>query len=113
VAFLVILQKGERGHFVVIRPVGHSRKLIQVIDAASDPIIMDASDPYSSPEWTGLALIRQRSNWTNLSLASAFATFSSILFVLLFRSRFRGASSIKAMAIAAFRDRFRFWRQRG
>ena len=58
---LVHLARGEHGHFVVVRPVGHSGKLVQVLDASGAPTVVDLADFQSSPEWTGLALVPARS----------------------------------------------------
>jgi hypothetical protein len=61
---IVLMRRARHGHFVVIRPVGHSGKLVQVIDNARDPCVVDFTRLYTSREWTGFALIPQRTNWT-------------------------------------------------
>lgn len=38
---IVFLKRGEHGHFLVIRPVGHTGKLVQVIDSAEPPDVID------------------------------------------------------------------------
>jgi hypothetical protein len=86
---LVFFRRGEHGHFAVIRPVGHSGKLIQVIDIAEAPTVMDASDLYASPEWTGLALIPRRPNPAFVLLATLLAVSGSILLALLVSSWLR------------------------
>lgn len=48
---------------MVVRPVGHTGKLVQVLEANTIPVIVDAKDLFSSPEWTGLALVPSRPNW--------------------------------------------------
>jgi len=60
---LVLVKWKQHSHFIVIRPVGHSGKLLQIIDTARDPIVVDAADVYAAPEWTGLALIPRRTSW--------------------------------------------------
>lgn len=60
---LFFLKRRSHGHFVVVRPVGSSGKMVQVIDSAADPEVMDAAVLYASPEWTGLALVPVRPNW--------------------------------------------------
>ncbi len=54
---LVFTKRGEHGHFLVIQPVGHSGKLVQVIDPNREPVVMDATELFASPEWTGIVLI--------------------------------------------------------
>lgn len=53
---LVFLKSGSHGHFVVVRPVGHSGRLIQVIDPSDDVDVFEADKVLRSPAWTGLAL---------------------------------------------------------
>ena len=61
---LVFLNVPPHGHYVVIRPVGQSGKLVQVIDSAkAHPEVLDAALLYRSPVWTGLALVPRRLNW--------------------------------------------------
>ncbi len=60
---LVFARRGPHGHYCVVRPVGHTGRLVQVIDALRDPEVLDMSDLAKSPEWTGLALIPSRPNW--------------------------------------------------
>jgi len=59
---LVYLDRRPDGHFVLVRPVGFTGKLVQVIDSVHEPFVMDALSLYASPEWTGLALVPIRSN---------------------------------------------------
>ncbi len=88
---LVFLKQGDHGHFLVVRRVGHSGKLIQVIDSTGDPVVMDAVDLYASSQWTGLALIPARPNWP-LRIALGSMVFSGFTFVLLLAaSRSRSA----------------------
>ena len=57
---VVLINREERhGHFVVVRPIGHTGKLVQVLDPVGDPEILDAARLYSSPGWTGLALVQR------------------------------------------------------
>jgi len=66
---LVYLDRGAHGHFVVVRPVGHTGKLVQVIDASRPPEILDQAYLFSSPGWTGLALAPDRLGpWRLLAL---------------------------------------------
>lgn len=54
---LVFLDQGQHGHFVVIRPVGHSGKLDQIIDPNGPSEVIDINEMHAMSEWTGLALI--------------------------------------------------------
>ncbi|MGC8642608.1 MAG: cysteine peptidase family C39 domain-containing protein [Isosphaeraceae bacterium] len=59
---LVLVQRGVHGHFVLVRPVGHSGKLVQVIDPATEPRVVEAADLVAAPGWTGMALLPYRPN---------------------------------------------------
>ena len=88
---LVFTKRDGHGHFLVTRPVGHSGKLVQIIDSIGDPIVMDAVDLYASRQWTSLALIPIRPNWP-LRFAIGVLVVSSLTFVLhLIASRSRAA----------------------
>ena len=55
---ILYLNKGGHGHFVVIRPVGHTGKMIQMFDSARYPTLLDVDSFRNSQEWTGLVLIK-------------------------------------------------------
>lgn len=59
---IVLLNHEPHGHFVVIRPVGHTGKLLQVLDPNDEPEVIDAIVLYGSGAWTGLALMPERPN---------------------------------------------------
>ena len=64
---LVFLRRKGHGHYVVVRPVGHTGKLVQVIDNFGPPEVVDKATLLASPVWTGIALLREsRSNRTSL-----------------------------------------------
>ncbi len=70
--------------------MGHSGKLIQIIDSTGEPIVMDAVNLYASPRWTGLALMPVRPNWPFRIALGGLAVSGLTLVVLLFGvSRFR------------------------
>ena len=70
--FLAFLNRGGHGHFLVIRPVGHTGRMVQVFDGLQDPIVMDWANLYKSPGWTGLALVPHRTVWwTRIARAGA------------------------------------------
>ena len=58
---LVYLARKPDGHFIVVRPVGHTGKLVQTLDPTDGVRVIDAEALFSSPEWTGDALIPVRS----------------------------------------------------
>jgi ABC-type bacteriocin/lantibiotic exporter with double-glycine peptidase domain len=62
--FIAFLKRGEHGHFLVVRPLGHTGKMVQVLDAASEPQVLDAADFFGSSEWSGIALISTDAHWS-------------------------------------------------
>ncbi len=54
---LVFLNRGEHGHFLVLRPVGTTGKLVQVVDSVNPPAVIDKTALFAAKSWTGLALI--------------------------------------------------------
>ena len=60
---LVYLQQENHGHYVIVRPVGRTGKLVQLIDATRGCSIVDLDRLYASSEWTGKALAPYRSTW--------------------------------------------------
>lgn len=59
---LVHLDRKPGGHFLLIRPVGHTGRLVQLLDSTRPPYVQDAETLYASPEWTGIALVPSRPN---------------------------------------------------
>jgi hypothetical protein len=79
---LAFLKVEGKGHFLVIRPVGHSGKLVQVIDSNQPTRVMDKADLVTSDQWTGLVLATRRTNWPVLAalvLTSAIMEMETIL----------------------------------
>jgi uncharacterized iron-regulated membrane protein len=66
---LIFLKDGSEGHFVVVRPVGHTGHLIQLLDGEKTPDVLDAERLFASRYWTGLALVPHRTNYFGLSTA--------------------------------------------
>jgi hypothetical protein len=65
---LVHLAEPVHGHFVVIRPVGRSGTLVQVLDPNRAPYVMERSELVKLPGWTGLALVPERPvEWTRVA----------------------------------------------
>ena len=54
---IALLKFGHAGHFTFIRPVGHTGKLVQVLDPEFETAVVDKADLLARPEWTGLALV--------------------------------------------------------
>jgi hypothetical protein len=59
--FIVFVQNPDGGHFAVIRPIGSTGALVQVIDPPHVPRIVDFQVLSRSPMWTGRMLIREES----------------------------------------------------
>jgi hypothetical protein len=77
---LAFLQRGKHGHFIVLRPAGHTGTLAQVLDMGSDPEMIDKATIFKSPEWTGLALLPARPNWpARIAGASGLGGISIVL----------------------------------
>ena len=57
---IVFLRRTDHGHFQVVRPVGHTGKLAQVIDPNWPPAVVEKAALFATPEWTGIALIPDR-----------------------------------------------------
>lgn len=60
---IAFMSDGAHGHFIVVRPVGHSGNLVQVLDPNEMPIVLECEALDSLPRWTGLALVRETPNW--------------------------------------------------
>ncbi len=67
---------GGVGHFVVVRPVGHSGKLVQVIDGEDSVEVLDFDRLAGSRGWSGVALVPLRGRETPFGRAAiAVAAF--------------------------------------
>ena len=71
---LVFLKNEDVGHFVVVRPVGHTGLLVQTLDGEQTPAVGDAQRLFASPYWTGLALVPRRTNYLALTAAGVSAS---------------------------------------
>lgn len=59
-----IKDKGAKiEHFLVVRPVGHTSKLVQVIDSIEPPRVMERAELVASYQWTGVVLAPTRTDW--------------------------------------------------
>lgn len=59
---LLFAKLGREGHFFVVRPVGHTGQLVQILDGDHAPSVVDAEKLFNSAGWTGLALVPHRPN---------------------------------------------------
>lgn len=57
---IVLLKGGKNGYYVVVRPIGRSGKLIQIIDPAGSIEVVEWRALRKSSYWTGLALMPRR-----------------------------------------------------
>ncbi len=57
---IIFLKRPRHGHYQVIRPVGHTGRLVQVIDPNWPPSVLDKASLMQSPEWTAIALVPAR-----------------------------------------------------
>jgi len=59
---IALLEDSRGGHFLVLRPVGSTGTMVQVIDPPHAPWIIDYDRLLAGPKWTGRILI-PRSTW--------------------------------------------------
>jgi hypothetical protein len=81
---LLHFQRQQHGHFVVVLPVGHSGKLVQVLDGERPAVVVYAAEVSHMPGWTGLALVPERPNWLawaagGIALASGLALAAMLM----------------------------------
>jgi ABC-type bacteriocin/lantibiotic exporter with double-glycine peptidase domain len=88
---LVFLKNGSQGHFVVVRPVGHTGLLVQMLDGEQEPIVGDADRLFASPTWTGLALVPHRTNYLMLAAAGVSTCCMTAFGLLTWARRRRSA----------------------
>jgi len=84
---LVFLKNGPEGHFVVVRPVGHTGLLVQVLDGEETPVVIDTERLFGSPLWTGLALVPRRTNHFALVAVSVSLCCTIVLGFLMWNRR--------------------------
>lgn len=77
---LAYLKAGSFRHFLIVRPVGHSGSLVQVIDFQQPPRVMDRTELVRSPQWTGSVLApRSRfAGWATSGAGFALLTASVV-----------------------------------
>lgn len=93
---LIFLRREGHGHYRVVRPVGHTGRLIQILDGFAPPVVVDAIDLSSSAGWAGVALIPSESKWPRW-LAAVLFVGSVAVFVLARFSRNRRRPSAPSL----------------
>jgi Peptidase C39 family len=97
---LVHLDRNDSGHFVVIRPVGNTGLLVQMIDSVHGVEVMDVKDLFASGQWTGAALVPSRSvDWVPARLGlvvglSLLVITIAILVRRVLQARYQGRISM-------------------
>jgi hypothetical protein len=54
---IAYLENRQRSHYVVLRPVGRTGTMVQLLDPPFDPRVLDYDQLRKFPEWTGKALV--------------------------------------------------------
>jgi ABC-type bacteriocin/lantibiotic exporter with double-glycine peptidase domain len=81
---IAFLSNAGEGHFVLLRPVGTTGKVVQVLDPPSAPAVMDYEQLLASPSWTGRMLVRETPtewfiSWIWLGIPCALLLAGAIL----------------------------------
>ena len=76
---IAFLDRGGHGHFVAIRPIGHTGRLVQVIDGFAAPEVMDMRQLAREPGWTGLGLTSGEHRRMTRTLTILIISFTLIL----------------------------------
>ena len=92
---IVFLKDAKAGHYVVVRPVGTTRTMVQIIDPPSAPRTTDYDRLQKTRAWTGRALVASSPYLVRSVLPAFLAVGGSIaILVGLLRIRRWPASSI-------------------
>ncbi len=67
------------GHFAVLRPVGVTGKMVQVIDPPLPPRVLDYRQLRAIPGWTGRVLVRREPWWSRFRLPLLIAGIGLLL----------------------------------
>lgn len=78
----------KQGHYVVVRPVGHTGKIVQVLDGTESCGMVDKNVLFASPNWSGLVLMRAKTRSEHL-IAVAVLSTTGAGFLLWFYPRLR------------------------
>lgn len=93
----------QPGHYLVVRPVGHTGKLIQVLNGTEDSTILDKGILFARPEWTGLVLAPRRRSFTDW-LALSLVGPTGLVLLLLLDPRLRALARAAVLRLASRRQ---------
>ena len=78
----------QSGHFIVVRPIGTTGKMVQVLDPLAEPYVIDVERLTNSEGWTGHLLVyNPLSPYWMLAGLCAFATMVGLIFALYLKRR--------------------------
>jgi len=79
---IAFLGDGGHGHYIVIRPVGHTGKIVQVLDPNKPPDVIDTQNLSRLTKWTGLALVPDPPRWPlRIGVGLALGGFASLAMI--------------------------------
>ena len=90
---IAFIRVDGHGHYIVLRPVGPSGRMIQVLDPNREPYLLDATELDAEPGWTGIALIPRRRDWNFGLVRSSLVVVCGICLLLAVRGLRRWARS--------------------
>jgi ABC-type bacteriocin/lantibiotic exporter with double-glycine peptidase domain len=79
---IVLFQGPRGGHYAVVRPVGSTQTMVQVIDPPGHPFITDYNRLTEGKMWTGRALIPSKPYWPRWAVAGCLAVAGTLLIAL-------------------------------
>lgn len=93
---IAFIKRPEHGHDVLLRPVGHTGRLVRVLDGREAPEVLDMAAFRAEQGWTGLCLVPERGPaWSGpLTLVAAIVVAVSWMAVWI-RHR-RGAAGVQS-----------------
>jgi hypothetical protein len=84
---LTYFQRDNHGHFAVVRPVGHSGNLVQVIDPFEEPRVLDEKTLREADGWTGFVLVPYRPPWKSWLIVATTLLLGTALIAPALRKR--------------------------
>ena len=101
---IVFLKSAKGGHFAVLRPVGTTGTMVQVIDPPNVPWIADYDLPFSVKSWTGRVLV-PRDPWYVRYASSLIAVLGGVaLFMVALQQRRRPRSATTSVGRGSTTD---------
>ncbi len=86
---IAFLKQGKGGHFAILRPVGTTGTMVQVIDPPSPPWIADYDRVLAAKPWTGRILVARKPWIVRNVVPLLMAVAGAFLLVAAFRHRLR------------------------